>query len=68
MDLRTRTGNNFTAGMLCSLPTLHMQQVSNEPGTATGVVEQGMVTPTSAILIAVTGITICDCLNLAVTL
>ena len=55
-------------GMLCSLPTLSMQQVSNEPETATAVVEQGMVTPTSAILIAATGITICDCLNLAVTL
>ena len=36
-DSRTRTGSNFIAGMLCSLPTL---QFSNEPGTATGVVEE----------------------------
>ena len=33
----TRTRNNFTARMLCSL---HVQQSSNEPGTATGVVEE----------------------------
>ena len=43
-DSRTRTGNNFMAGMLCPLPILHMymQQFSNEPGTATGhgVVEE----------------------------
>ena len=36
-DLRTHTGNNFMSGTLCSLPILHVQQFSNEPGTATGV-------------------------------
>ena len=40
VDSRTRTGDNFTAGMLCSLPILHMQQFSKKPGTATGVVEE----------------------------
>ena len=36
-DSRTRTGNTFMAGMLCSLLIL---QFSNEPGTATGIVEE----------------------------
>ena len=30
----------FTAGMLCSLPTKHMQHFSNKPGTAIGVLEE----------------------------
>ena len=33
-------GNNFMAETLCFLPILHVQQLPNEPGTATGVVEE----------------------------
>ena len=40
MVLQTCNGNNFTAGMLCSLLVPHMQQFSNEPKTATGVLEE----------------------------
>jgi len=33
-------GNNFMAETLCFLPILHVQELPNEPGTATGVVEE----------------------------
>ena len=33
-----QTGNNFMAGML--VDTLHVQQLSNKPGTAAGIVEK----------------------------
>ena len=38
MDSWTCTRINFTAGMFCSLPILYVQQLSNEPGTAIGVI------------------------------
>ena len=38
MGSQPRTGNIYTAGMLCSLPLLQMQQFPYEPWTATGVV------------------------------
>ena len=39
-DLLTSTGNNFRAGILYSLPILLVEQLSNEPRTTTGIVEE----------------------------
>ena len=38
VDSQTCTRNNFLAGKLCSFVILHVQQLSNKPTTATGVV------------------------------
>ena len=39
-DSQTHMVNIFTAGMLCSLPILRVQQFSNEARIATGVTEK----------------------------